>query len=130
MIPRETLERWRALADALPAWTRTPNGDLQSPPQVHPQVLSDDELDALAEKVAIIVFAREAMPALLAEVESQAKEIERLRDVLACVVTIEQRRTYSTCPDCDTPDVCKRTMQCTVASDTEKLCRAALKEGT
>ena len=76
MISREQLERWKALADALPAWKRTDDGGLVGPPQEFGLTLSDEELCEMFEIGTVTAFAREAVPALLAE-------IERLRADLA-----------------------------------------------
>lgn len=87
MIPREQLERWKALADAA-----TPGPweylDVAGYPEVC-QAPATYDVDTVfsatsqgAENAKLTAAAREAVPILLAEFESLGKEIMRLRAAL------------------------------------------------
>ncbi len=81
MIPREQLEQWRALANAAtPEPWYAPDDDCYVVDGDGNRLMTDNNV--LCPERPNFVFtaaAREAVPALIAEVDEQAKEIERLR---------------------------------------------------
>ncbi len=131
MIPREQLEQWRALANAAapgPWFLQETPGSYAYIARwvVHEGEKLRCEVDEDAD-LAFAAAAREAVPALISEVEAQAEEIERMRAVLgnvankACVPALVTAavHVFRGSPLCGEENLCA-----TCAA------RAALKEGT